>query len=546
MKHINFLLLLLCFTLISVSFGSCAEEKALSVLFQAIDGYRVLTTVSKEESPDSIMLSKSKKITYRLDVPVGVPGGYSLEISYSFSLSGAESVEQIETALADWEDTSDVSLSVSVGDKEDVWILPVSLKTLGLNDPQISSSIVSYTVPLSPGMIDSFSINVENNDSFFSRKKISLDFSSFKLVPTWFGIAEEENILQVTPFVYVDDASVLTINPPEKFRVSHPELLFSGLNDSYSNLEANPSFPVEVDASYLRSAILQSSKNRAFPLEPVTLSPGEAVSYDRDLWRRENYEVFRWDQFPGILIFDTADYDVQDRLFKRLAFFVEKAGFEGRLSRDEEIAHLHGWNAHDYRAEDLARFFETARITNFSLNDEELELKQGLLEQKIIVQHEDGIFPGIGAIVSISRESAEYLRYLFIVHESYHGLYFIDQEFEAFCRLRWEHLNPAARLFISEYFASQRYDTENEYLMANELMAYCLQQPVSRAGDYFGKTLAGRIYANSVRRHVLPERDDASGSWPLLAELFTEEAEAFSEYVHMRWGLRAGSLRKQQ
>ncbi len=245
------------------------------------------------------------------------------------------------------------------------------------------------------------------------------------------------------------------------------------------------------------------------------------------------------------MIFDTADYRVQDRLVKRLAFFVEKAGFEGTLSTDEEIAHLHGWNAHDYRAEDLARFFETARITQFPLNKEELELKQILLDQHIILQNaDDSIVPGYGAIVSISRESAEYLRYLFIVHECYHGLYFIDKEFEDFCRLRWRNFDPIGKAFVTAYFASQRYDTQNEYLMANELMAYCLQHTVNNAGIYFGETLARRIHANPEYRHLLPLRDRASNSWPYITELFTEETIAFSEYVNMRWGLRAGTLTK--
>lgn len=286
------------------------------------------------------------------------------------------------------------------------------------------------------------------------------------------------------------------------------------------------------------------SRQSAFSLEPLAFSPTDIISLDDAEWRNKNYEFFRWNQFPSILIFDTADYAVQDRLLKRLAFFVEKAGFEGRLSADEEIAHLHGWNAHDYRAEDLARFFETARVTHFPLNKEELELKEILLEQHIILQNEhQNIVSGKGAIVSLSQESPEYLRHLFMVHEYFHGLLFIDKEFEAFSRSRWENLHPSAKRFISEYFASQRYDTKNEYLMANELMAYCLQQPVSSAADYFGKTLAGRIFANPNRRHVLSGIESSSNTWPFIDRVFTEEAEAFSEYVGTRWGLRAGSLR---
>jgi len=63
-----------------------------------------------------------------------------------------------------------------------------------------------------------------------------------------------------------------------------------------------------------------------FSLAPIPADPGKILSYPQASWRDKRYEVFRWDVFPQILIFDTANYDVQDQLFKRLAFFVEKAG----------------------------------------------------------------------------------------------------------------------------------------------------------------------------------------------------------------------------
>ena len=84
--------------------------------------------------------------------------------------------------------------------------------------------------------------------------------------------------------------------------------------------------------------------------------------YDPEHWRQPDYELFSWTRFPGILIMDTASYAVQSRFFKRLAFYVEKRGYRGRLIPEEEFAGLHGFNAHDYRAEDLARFDVDASI----------------------------------------------------------------------------------------------------------------------------------------------------------------------------------------
>ncbi|MDR2493608.1 MAG: hypothetical protein LBD24_00105 [Spirochaetaceae bacterium] len=278
--------------------------------------------------------------------------------------------------------------------------------------------------------------------------------------------------------------------------------------------------------------------------EPLVADPGAILSYPRQNWRDERYEVFRWEDFPSILIFDTADYLMQDRLFKRLAFFVEKAGFRGRLAPDREIAHLHGWNAHDYRSEDLAAFFEKARLENFPLSWEERELERILFNAGILYQNDRSeIAASSGAVISLSRESPDYLRSRFMVHEGFHGIFFIDAEFRDFSRRRFENFSPLGKRFILSFFDYQHYDIKDSYLVVNEFMAHILQQSVSQAGEYFGKTLASRIDASSWRRSVLPAKDEATNSWPDLARVFQAEAEAFSAYVNRRWGLAAGRVR---
>jgi hypothetical protein len=273
----------------------------------------------------------------------------------------------------------------------------------------------------------------------------------------------------------------------------------------------------------------------------ILADPGMILDWPLERWRDRRYEVFAWDRFPSLLIFDTANYEVQNKMFKRLAFFVEKAGFRGRLVHDAEIAELHGWNAHDYRAEDLAHFFQKARETNFPLLAEERELENLLRLAGIIVDIDSVIQAGKGGIISISRESADYLRFRFMVHECFHGLFFIDEDFRAFTRTRWQQLSAEAKRFIVSFFGFQQYDTADEYLMINEFMAYILQQSVSQAGRYFGQTLPAQL-EDSWRKAHLPAKDEASNSWPTLASAFTREAEAFSAYVNNRWGLAAGRV----
>ena len=302
---------------------------------------------------------------------------------------------------------------------------------------------------------------------------------------------------------------------------------------------------------YLLLVLLLSAQTGVFSLEPVSSDPQKILSAPLDSWRDRRYEVYRWDRFPAILIFDTANYDIQDRLLKRLAFFTEKAGFRGRLASDTEIAGLHGWNAHDYRARDLAAFFELARKSNFPLLAEERELESLLLTSGIIKKNTASeIVPGSGAIISISRESDKTdrgLRPLFMVHEGFHGIYFIDEDFRNFSRQRWDIFPPHAKKFLLSFFEFQAYDTKDPDLVINEFMAHILQRPVSQAGWYYGESLPNRMITASPRRaSSLPEKEELTKEgrryWPDLASAFTAEAEAFSRYVNLRWGFAAGKV----
>ncbi|MEJ5189937.1 MAG: hypothetical protein WHT84_12050, partial [Breznakiellaceae bacterium] len=217
-----------------------------------------------------------------------------------------------------------------------------------------------------------------------------------------------------------------------------------------------------------------------------------------------------------------------------------------KLWKDEEIEEFRGWNAHDYRAEDLAQFFSVAAEIAFPLNQEEQELKELLLANGIIQKGDDfsPYLPGRGAVLSIARGAEEYLRTLFLVHEGFHGLFFIDPEFQEFAGARWKELDPKAKRFLTGYFSldSLQYDTANEYLMKNELMAYVLQQNVGAASHYFGSVLPSRLYQTGWGRSFLPLQDRKTGTWPLLARLLTAEAQAFNRFVQERYGLTAGKV----
>jgi len=275
--------------------------------------------------------------------------------------------------------------------------------------------------------------------------------------------------------------------------------------------------------------------------EPIPTCPRYVLAWPQRHWRDPRYEVFRWYRFPTLLIFDTANYDVQDRLLKRLAFFVEKRGFRGRLAHDEEIADLHGWNAHDYHAVDLARFFQTARMENFPLNREELELEQILLDTGLIWETLDGLEGGEGGILSISREASEFLRFLFMAHEGFHGLFYIDEDFRDFTKNRWYWFPEDGRQMFLTFLDDQEYDITLEFIVIKEFASFLLQQPVSQAPAYFGRRMPYRItnpYWHEANRHLR----DRTGFFPHFADMFTREAQVFSDYVAYRWGFAAGRV----
>jgi len=202
-----------------------------------------------------------------------------------------------------------------------------------------------------------------------------------------------------------------------------------------------------------------------------------------------------------VLIFDTADYEVQDRTFKRLAFFVEKKGFRGRLVSLDEVKNRHGYNAHDYRAEDLARFFTLADAGLTPLSPEETLLRRILLDNQIILEGEGGFLPGRGAVLSISRNSPPALRRHLLTHECMHGVFFSSPAYRAACENAWKSLSAAEQDFWELFLDWQGYDITDSLLVVNEFQAYMLQQPGQGLHYYFQILTRDRL----LRRY--PERE---------------------------------------
>lgn len=225
---------------------------------------------------------------------------------------------------------------------------------------------------------------------------------------------------------------------------------------------------------------------------PIESELSSILEYPEEKWRGKEWELYLWSAAPNFLVIDTVDYTVQARFFKRLSFFVEKVGFSGTLLTEEEIENRHGWNAHDYRAFDLASFFQLTEDNRLDLTSEEKELRSILLENGIIEKIDGFYHPGRGGILSISRESPGYLRRKFLIHEGMHGLFFSFPRFREGCFSLWNELEEEEQQFFRIFFKKMTYDSSQLFLSVNEYQAYMLQQPVGEIEDYFRAHWASR------------------------------------------------------
>ncbi len=271
--------------------------------------------------------------------------------------------------------------------------------------------------------------------------------------------------------------------------------------------------------------------------EPLPADMGTILRYPEKEWRQSEWEIFSWNLFPSILVFDFRDYRLQSAFLKRLAFFVEKKGTAGTLLTDEELKGRHGWNAHDYRAEDLARFFTLARQQQFSLNEQEKTLRRMLLEYGIIEASGEEFRGGEGGFLSFAQESTQRLRYLFASHEGYHGFFFAAPEFRREVRSIWESLSPEEQQFWHRFLRWKTYNTEDTYLVVNEFQAYLMQQRLSMVARYF------RAHAVPQFLRAHPEyREEVEAFLRSYPEHFEQAARRVEQAAQRVAGLRAGDL----
>jgi hypothetical protein len=208
-------------------------------------------------------------------------------------------------------------------------------------------------------------------------------------------------------------------------------------------------------------------------------------------WQPTETTLLRLADQPAVFVIAFPSLAEQGRMMNRLAAFVEKARTpRDRLLDDAALAAAIAeeglepetyYYGHDYSLADVERFFALARSSGAALNAEERWLETRL----------PAIGSGAGgeprAIITVPAESSGFdasARRAVLEHEAGHGLYFTNPAFAAQVMRAWrEVFTKADREAFRRFLKSEGYDASQEWLMANEAMAYLVFTPDPRFFD---------------------------------------------------------------
>ncbi|MBR4683609.1 MAG: hypothetical protein IKO95_02170 [Spirochaetia bacterium] len=274
-------------------------------------------------------------------------------------------------------------------------------------------------------------------------------------------------------------------------------------------------------------------------LEPLPADFKQILENDPAQWRYSDWEVYRWESFPGILIIDFQNYNIQSHMLKRLSYFVEKRGYTGKIHSFLRLSGKSDWNAHNYKAKDLAAFFTEAQRSNALLTSSESYLMELLLANGIIERGEAGYTGGEDkGIVSVSQESAPHVRSLLLTHEGYHGLFYAAPGLKELVYDLWDKLAPEAQEMWVEYLRTAdawNYDYRNGYLLRNEMLGYMMQQ--KDFAEYFDNMMFPRLL-----KRIPDKAEHFQGIRDAARQAFLDTALKIAVFLQNNYNLSPGNL----
>ena len=224
----------------------------------------------------------------------------------------------------------------------------------------------------------------------------------------------------------------------------------------------------------------------AAPEPPPALSLTEII-----LHRSAEPQALRWAANPLVWVLDFPSLELQGRAMNRVAALLEKSrtprdrvlgdeALAGAIAADNRSA-SNWYYGHNYRASDMARFFEWAARDGVTLNPLELWVREQVeLAQRVDRSRDAAILtlPALGPHVDAA------MRFAILRHELGHGQFFTLPFFAAHVMRVWERgFTEAERGAFRRFLGAEGYDTRQEEMMANEAMAYLLYTPDRRFFD---------------------------------------------------------------
>ena len=275
------------------------------------------------------------------------------------------------------------------------------------------------------------------------------------------------------------------------------------------------------------------------PMTPLPADFKQILEYNSNQWRYSDWEVYSWESFPGILIIDFQNFNIQSHMLKRLSYFVEKRGYTGKIHSFTRLSGKTDWNAHNYKAKDLAAFFTEAVRSGAVLTSAESCLRELLLANGIIEKSGEGYSGGEDkGIVSVSQESTPHVRALLLTHEGYHGLFYAAPGLKELVYDLWDKLIPEAQEMWVDYLKSAdvwNYDYKNGYLLRNEMLGYMMQQ--KDFAEYFDNMMFPRLLKRipDKAEHYQQNRDVAR-------QAFLDTAAKIGDFLLKEYNLSPGNL----
>jgi hypothetical protein len=229
---------------------------------------------------------------------------------------------------------------------------------------------------------------------------------------------------------------------------------------------------------------------------PLQIPTQTATIAQIDAHRGTTPTLFHLQEDPNVLVLDFPVLHEQAQMLNRIAALIEKADMpRDRVVTEAELdAPIHAaggdpdayYYGHDYRAADLARFFQLAAQQKIPLNPQETWLRDTLDHDGWLAPEANGALisiPGITAAIDAASRTTIFR------HELSHAVYFTDPAYVALTKHFWnDMLTDTERAAIKAFLGKDGYDTKDEDLMANEGQAYLIH---TRDPRYFMPAMVG-------------------------------------------------------